>query len=322
MLRALDEIRPDAVLIELPADCAAVLALGRRRRALIPPVALLGYLPSDVSRAAFWPLADFSPEWQAARWACASGVALTPIDIPMSWALAESNRPGLPDDADPRSDRALAAASGEPDAERWWEDVVEHRGDGAPAFAAIAAAMAAVRGRRHDAAKRRRPRGPHAHGDPGGARRCEATVAVVCGAWHVPALDPDSTTATADRAVLARGVRRPRRTGPRRRSPGCRGPIVGCSGAPATPPAWPHPGWYRHVFHHPGPQGVARFFVDAAAALRRHGLAASPDHLIAASRLADALAVIRGRPRSGLAEVLDAASAVPRPVVGRRRSAG
>ena len=40
------------------------------------------------------------------------------------------------------------------------------------------------------------------------------------------------------------------------------------------------------------------------------GLAASPDHLIAASRLADALAAIRGRPRSGLAEVLDSASAV------------
>ena len=64
------------------------------------------------------------------------------------------------------------------------------------------------------------------------------------------------------------------------------------------------------MFRHPGPHGVARFFVDAAAALRRHGLAASPDHLIAASRFADALATIRRRPRSGLAEVLDASSAV------------
>ena len=69
-------------------------------------MALLGYLPSDVSRAAFWPLADFSPEWQAARWAAASGVALAPIDIPMSWALTESNRHGVARRADPRSDRA------------------------------------------------------------------------------------------------------------------------------------------------------------------------------------------------------------------------
>ena len=40
---------------------------------------------------------------------------------------------------------ALAAAAGEPDAERWWDDVVEHRGDGLVAFEAVAEAMAAVR---------------------------------------------------------------------------------------------------------------------------------------------------------------------------------
>ena len=39
----------------------------------------------------------------------------------------------------------LAAAAGDPDPERWWEDVIEHRGDGAPAFDAVADAMAAAR---------------------------------------------------------------------------------------------------------------------------------------------------------------------------------
>ena len=87
-------------------------------------------------------------------------------------------------------------------------------------------------------------------------------------------------------------------------------------GAVDPPPARPghglrrrrrSPGWYAHVFRHPGPEGVTRFFVDAAHALRRRGMPASPDHLIAASRLADALAALRGRPRAGLAEVLDAA---------------
>ncbi len=33
---------------------------------------------------------------------------------------------------------ALAAAAGDPDPERWWDDVIEHRGDGAPAFDAVA----------------------------------------------------------------------------------------------------------------------------------------------------------------------------------------
>jgi hypothetical protein len=71
------------------------------------------------------------------------------------------------------------------------------------------------------------------------------------------------------------------------------------------------PGWYDHVFRHPGPEGVARFFVDAATLLRGADIAASPEHLIAATRTADTLAVLRGRPRPGLDEVLDAADARP-----------
>ena len=70
------------------------------------------------------------------------------------------------------------------------------------------------------------------------------------------------------------------------------------------------PGWYRHVFDHPGEDGVVRFFVDAARLVRDRGGAASPDELIAGTRLATSLAAMRGRPRIGLAEVLDAADAV------------
>lgn len=307
MLRALAEIEPDIVLIELPADSAPVLEWIADER-LQPPVALLGYLPSDVSRAAFWPLADFSPEWQAARWAYARGARVVPIDVPMSWALTDGPDRGTPDVATLDPIGALAAAAGEPDAERWWEDVVEHRGDGAPAFAAIAAAMAAVRSD-DQLSSSDAVREAHMRMAIRSAQSDRATVAVVCGAWHVPALDPQSSTAAADRAVLRRAAaaRSSRAKAAiawvpwtdrrlRRRS--------GYAAGVATP------GWYRHVFHHPGPHGVARFFVDAAAALRAHGLAASPDHLIAASRLADALATIRGRPRSGLVEVLDASSAV------------
>ena len=136
-----------------------------------------------------------------------------------------------------------------------------------------------------------------------------ATVAVVCGAWHVPALDPESTTAASDRSIVrqASAARTTRSKAAVAWVPWTDRRLQRRSGYAAGVAT---PGWYRHVFHHPGPPGVARFFVDAAAALRSHGLAASPDHLIAASRLADALAAMRGRPRSGLAEVLDAASAV------------
>ena len=50
--------------------------------------------------------------------------------------------------------------------------------------------------------------------------------------------------------------------------------------------------------------------MSAARLLRARGLSASPDHLIAATRTAGALAALRQRPRPGLDEVLDAADTV------------
>lgn len=305
--RALDDLRPDAVLIELPVDCEPLLGWVSHVD-LQPPVALLGYLPADVSQAAFWPLAEFSPEWQAIRWALEHDVRPTPIDTPMGWTLSVA--PATEDieldsfTADPL--RSLAEAAGEPDPERWWEDVVEHRGDGAPAFEAVAEAMAAVRG---DSPTPVFHAGREAH-----MRRAIRTalssasvVAVVCGAWHVPALDPGSSSVASD-AELIKGA------GAERAQP------AAVTWVPWSDRRLQHrsgysagvsnPGWYRHVFRHPGPQGVAQFFVETAAALRSAGLAASPDHLIGASRLADALAALRNRPRAGLGEVLDAATAV------------
>ncbi len=145
-----------------------------------------------------------------------------------------------------------------------------------------------------------------------------ATVAVVCGAWHVPALDIAATSAATDNATL-RGLRKVK---------------VGVSWVPWTHRRLAaatgygagvrHPGWYDHVFRHPGPDGVTRFFVDAAHLLRGAGMAASPDHLIAASRMAETLSVLRGRPRPGLDEVLDSADAVMGglPLVRRRLVVG
>jgi hypothetical protein len=309
VMRALDDIRPDFVLVELPADCDGVLRWVTDP-GLQPPVALLGYLPSNVAQAAFWPFAEFSPEWQALRWAYHAGIAPQPIDVPMGWTLgsaaAAERTSGDSLAFDPLG--ALAAAAGEPDAERWWDDVVEHRGDGEPAFDAVASAITAVRGNMvtspseavREAHMRRAIRKALASG---------ARVAVICGAWHVPALEPETTTTTADTATLrsARDVWPGRARAQVTWVPWTDRRLQQRSGYAA---GVAHPGWYRHVFRHPGAPGVARFFVDAAAALRRHGLAASPDHLIGASRLADALAALRGRPRSGLAEVLDSASAV------------
>ena len=304
--RALDVLRPDVVLVEAPADAGAALGwIGHS--GLVPPVALLGYVVNRQERAVFAPFAEFSPEWQAVSWAVEHGVPFEAIDLPLALAFGRFDDPeptlavGIDPPLDPLA--ALAAAAGEPDPERWWEDLVEHRGDGEPVFDAVGEAMAAVRAgtvtppfdARREAHMRRRIRAALADHD---------VVAVVCGAWHVPALDPAVATVGADAAAL-RGLPKVkvavtwvpwthRRLG---RSTGYGAGVAS-------------PGWYDHVYRHPGPEGVSRFFVDAAHALRRHGMPASPDHVIAASRLASTLAALRGRPRVGLAEVLDASDAV------------
>ena len=303
MRRALEAIGPDVVLVEAPADAGPALRwIGHP--GLVPPVALLGYAVDRPELAVFAPFAEFSPEWQALSWAVARGVPLEAIDLPLTVALADRLEPHpVTGEAAPDPLAALAAAAGEPDPERWWEDLVEHRGDGEPVFEAVGEAMAAVRegtptsplDALREAHMRRAIRAACAGG---------ATVAVVCGAWHVPALDPAVTAATVDGATL-RGRRRVkvavtwvpwthRRLG---RATGYGAGVVS-------------PGWYDHVFRHPGADGVSRFFVEAAHALRRQGMPASPDHVIAASRLASSLAALRERPRAGLAEVLDASESV------------
>ena len=304
VIRALDDLDPDVVLVEAPADVEASLAwIGDP--GLVPPVALLGYVANEPARARFAPFASFSPEWQAVAWANERGRPVVAIDLPMAVGFATPSSDELVADAAPPDPlRALAAAAGDPDPERWWEDVIEHRGDGAPAFDAVADAMGVARegtitsasDERREAHMRRTIRRALKDG--------HEKLAVVCGAWHVPALDLAGRTAAVDNATL-RGL--PRIKVASAWVPWTHRRLTTSSGYGAGVDS---PGWYRHVFEHPGPDGVARFLVDAARLLRARGHAASPDHLIAGTRLAETLATMRNRPRPGLVEVLEAADAV------------
>lgn len=300
--RALDEIVPDRVLIELPADAQSALAFVARDD-LVPPVALLGYVPDRPECAAFHPLARFSPEWRALRWSARHGVEVRAIDLPLTHTLAarESTLFGEVEAVDPLGE--LARAAGDDDPERWWEDVVEHRGDGEGAFAAVAEAMRAVRA---DTLVNESDLVREAHMRK--VLRVALTdaerVVVVCGAWHVPALEGPFPKASVDSALL-RGLPKVK---------------VACTWVP-----WTHrrlaaasgygagvraPGWYAHVYEHPGEAGLTRWFAEAGAALRDAGHQASPEHLIAGVRTAGALAALRGRPRAGLDEALEAAVTV------------
>ena len=302
--RALAELEPDAVLVEAPSEAEKVFGLAVDL-AMIPPVALLGYVPDHPERAAFFPFASFSPEWVAVRHALHHGAAVRAIDLPLAHSFALHDRPTRwrPDPIG-----QLAAAAGYDEPERWWEDVVEHR-PGEQPFAAIGEAMAAVRGTAaaegEEALREATMRQCIRSAEAEGFRR----IAVVCGAWHVPALTDDARSAPATSVAADRGRLRglPKAKVAMTWVPWTHRRLTTASGYGAGITS---PGWYAHVFAHPGEPGISRWYARVAALLRSEDHAVSPDHLVAATRLADALAAIRGRPRPGLPEVTDAAAAV------------
>ncbi|MEV7420623.1 DUF5682 family protein [Streptomyces sp. NPDC089919] len=306
---ALEAVRPEAVLIEGPPEADALLPLAADP-GMRPPVALLAHAADDPGRAAFWPLAAFSPEWVALRWALAAGVPVRFIDLPAAHSLAAAEPPDAPDGPegagqvrlDPLA--ALAEAAGYDDPERWWEDAVEHRTGGGPAaFEAVAEAMTALReapGRDdhrdlvREAYMRQRMRAAR--------REFGDRFAVVCGAWHVPALRA-RTTVAADRALLT-GL-------PKVRTEVAWVPWTHRRLARATGygAGITSPGWYAHLYAAPD-RPVERWLTEVARLLRAEDQQVSSAHVIEAVRLADALAVLRGRPLPGLAETLDAVRAV------------
>lgn len=238
----------------------------------------------------------------------ASAAASAPADAD---AAADEGETDDGDDAstapDPSFDpvAVLAHAAGQPDPERWWEDVIEHRAPGADPlapFTALAEAMAALREglppSRSDALRE-----AHMRRAIRAARRAgHERVAVVCGAWHVPALAAAPPVAHDNQ--LLKGL-----------------PKVKVE---ATWVPWTHqrlaqdsgygagiasPGWYQHLHDH-RERAVEHWLARVAELLRAEDLSVSSAHVIEAVRLAHTLAALRGRPLPGLDETLDAVRGV------------
>src|SRR5690349_7013280 len=79
--RYLDQVNPDLVLIEGLAD-ANELIPHVTRKGTRPPIALLAYTDSLPVRTLIYPLAKYSPEFQAMSWASEHKVPAKFIDLP------------------------------------------------------------------------------------------------------------------------------------------------------------------------------------------------------------------------------------------------
>lgn len=309
LYRALTELQPDAILVEGPPDAQAVVQLAAHP-GIRPPVALLIYRPDNPQRAAFYPFAVFSPEWQALQYGLQRGIPVRFMDLPQSYQLA------LPEEAQTGEEARtedkvqhdplgwIAEAAGYSDGERWWEHMVEQRQDASGLFEAILELMRELRQSappesdplelQREAFMRQSIRTS--------VREGFARVAVICGAWHAPALaelppeeqDRRLLEGLAQVEVAATWV------------PWTYGRLTFWSGYGAGIES---PGWYQHLWEAQDHSSI-RWVARVAELFRAEDLDASSAHVIEAVRLAETLSALRDRPRPGLPELNEAVQAV------------
>lgn len=315
LVRALGDWHPDILLVEGPSEASALVPhlLDERLRT---PVAMLFYAVDTPRWSTYYPLADFSPELQACRWATANGCPVSFMDLPATAVL------GLSVQRAQRSEAMELAsqAAGFEDSEDWWEHLVEQRRDPRELFEGIEALMCALResdalledqeeepdddGRRLISdADFETVREAHMRRSIRQVRDEGAKVAVVCGAWHVPALR--ELPAAKDDEALLKGL--PKLKVGATVVPWTFDRLTFASGYGAGARS---PAYYDLLWNTPSEEVPRRWLLQVAHLMREEDLDASPAGVIEAVRLADALASLRGRPHPGLRELCEAAGSV------------
>ncbi|MBY6386865.1 hypothetical protein HG717_23475 [Rhodococcus erythropolis] len=128
-------------------------------------------------------------------------------------------------------------------------------------------------------------------------------VAVVCGAWHAPALVGALGPAAPDARIL-KGMSKVKTS--LTWVPWTHSRLASASGYGAGITS---PGWYHHLFT-ANDKTITRWLTKVARVLRDEDLPISSAHVIEAVRLADTLAALRSRPLAGLSEVTEATRSV------------
>lgn len=329
----LEEIKPDIVLVEGPPEADGILQWVSHKE-LKPPVAILCYQPDNPRQSSFYPFAEFSPEWQAILYARANNIHVRFMDLPMAHHFAvedeqkkENSKPetetgdeiiavnnysiqnneiaeeiAFEIKKDPITH--LAEAAGYYDGEKWWEHMFEHRHSNEDVFDAVNEAMQELREhftKKDDKLEQLREAWMRKV-----IRQAEKeifqTIAVICGAWHAPALI--NMPKQKDDNDLLKGLPKVK---------------VECTWIPWTynrlsfysgyGAGIASPGWYEHIWKHPKDDGTL-WMAKVAKLFREKQMDTSVAHVIEAVRLAGSLASLRLLPKAGLEELNEATLSV------------
>lgn len=317
----LEQLQPDIVLVEGPPEGDDLLRWSQHSE-LKPPVAILAFRPDKPAHAVFYPFAEFSPEWQAIQHGAARNVPVRFMDLPLvhrfaftseqapaeslesagSVPLEDEDVDAQHDDRDPL--RHLAEAAGFSDGERWWDQMFEQRVNNDNIFEAVGEAMRSLRQllpEKEDRTEKLREaymRKVIRQAEKDGHQ----TIAVICGAWHAPALE--TMPKQKDDEALLKGLAKVKVE--TTWIPWTYDRLSFASGYGAGILS---PGWYHHVWNFPHDDGT-QWMTNVARLFRSRDMDTSVAHIIEAVRLAESLASLRGRSKAGLEELNEAALAV------------
>jgi len=302
VLRALAEYQPDCILIEAPMDAEKVIPLSAHKKVKLP-LAILIYNPKNFDQAAFYPFAKFSPEWQALQYGHKHKLEIGFIDLPQSvnLLLPEENKYSSDlDITDPLAN--LAKIAGFEDSEPWWDFTFEYAESGMEIFALIEEMITALRREIIDQEKETLIREAHMRNQIRNAIKNKYDrIAVICGAWHVPALnDLSGFPHKNDRAIL-KGL--PKIKTEATWIPWTYERLARAGGYAAGVNS---PAWYELICN-AKTDSATRWLSKAARLLRKNGLDASTANVVEAVNLAKHLAAMRDISLPGLSELKEAA---------------
>jgi hypothetical protein len=336
VLRRLQEIQPDMIMIEGPPEITDVLQYVGHE-GLVPPVSIMVYDQSEPKTSVFYPFSSFSPEWVAADYANKNGVALRALDMPAAVNLqmksdiviqeklsSETDNQDKDESESPDADMfiqiaeamekrdpiyQLARHSGFENGEKWWDyhfERVPNHADAATHFEAVHHSMSALREDNNE---------PNPDNDLREAfmrtyirqarNEMYENIVVICGAWHGPALTYLDKYDKQDVKII-------------KSAPKTKIKVV------ATWIPWTNhrlsmysgygaglssPGWYQHLWESADDYDVT-WLVKVAQTFRSKQMDISSAHVIETSRLAHTLAALRNKSTITLDELNEATLAV------------
>lgn len=296
---ALYNIHPKVLLLECPADAAPAFDLFLIEE-VCPPLSIMLHNPKVPSDTVYFPLASFSPEWIAIDYAIKNGIKIIPIDLPAG-AKIEIKK-GISEKKVLSGDNIWDKMSkiGIDDPETWWDRTIEEVESPEDIFFLLEELMNTWRTQAEPESSFNGIREAFMREELRKSLRKHKneTIALVCGAYHLPALRPDWDE-KEDKELLKQIKKI------NMRASWIPWSYMRLSKESGYGAGVEYPGWYEHLYRF-GFSNPHTLFAKMGLELRKKEIPVSTARVLDATQISISLASIRGKPLPDLEDIKDA----------------